>query len=107
MRTVSASARARVQSRLSTAAAAAAFLSSALREVGIAFLPETASSFLRLSYFSYLVKYLKDASESQHAALIRMHRWRPDCQQRVHFHPPQSDGASIDVRAGLHRMPRR
>src|ERR1700676_2042827 len=35
MRTVSASARARVQSRLNTAAAAAEFLSSLLREVGI------------------------------------------------------------------------
>src|SRR5258706_12361888 len=48
MRTISAAARARVQSRLSTAAAAAVFFSSALREVGIAFLPETVSSFLRL-----------------------------------------------------------
>src|SRR5208283_2927017 len=46
MRTVSASARARVQSRLSTAAAALPF-SSVLREVGMAFLP-TEPSLLRL-----------------------------------------------------------
>jgi len=37
-----------------------------------------------------LVKYLKDASESQHAALIRTYRWQPGCQQRVHC------GASLD-----------
>src|SRR3981081_429892 len=54
MRTVSPSARARVQSRLSTAAAAAVFFSSALREVGIAFLPETVSSVLRLSFCLFL-----------------------------------------------------
>src|SRR6202035_3985691 len=51
MRTVSACACARVQSRLSTAAVAAAFFSSVRREVGMAFLPETVSSFLRRSFF--------------------------------------------------------
>src|SRR3984893_5175189 len=70
MRTVPASARARVQSRLSTAAAAAAFFSSVRREVGMAFLPETVWSFLRLSFFFCLAKYLEDASESQHAPVI-------------------------------------
>src|SRR5260370_23913227 len=66
MRTISAAARARVQSRLSTAAAAAGFFSSALREVGIAFLPETYRRFCAF-LFLLLAKYLKDASESQHA----------------------------------------
>src|SRR5690349_21242907 len=45
MRMVSASARARVQSRLSTAAVAAVFFSSVLREVGMAFLPTSYVAF--------------------------------------------------------------
>jgi hypothetical protein len=55
IRTVSPSACARVQSRLATAAAAAAPFSSVLREVGMAFLPGFAVV-LRLFLF-YLTKY--------------------------------------------------
>src|SRR5947207_14559949 len=67
MRTVSACACARVQSRLSTAAVAAEFFNSVLREVGMAFLPRLNRRFAT-GFFCCLAKYLEDASESQHAA---------------------------------------
>ena len=59
MRSVSASARARFQSRLKTAVAAAEFFSSALREVGIVLLP-TELSFSQPAVFCFGRKYLGD-----------------------------------------------
>src|SRR5262249_34854268 len=64
MRTVSACACARVQSRLNTAVAAAEPFSSGLREVGIALLRGGSSFHYRFSIC--LAKYLEDTSESQH-----------------------------------------
>src|SRR3979409_1413181 len=98
MRRVSACARARVQSRLSTAAAPAALFSNVLREVGIAFLPGQVSSFLRLSLFFRLAKYLKDAPESQHAAPIclRNDGWGLNVLAAVDM-----DFRAVHVRTGL------
>src|SRR5262245_59935215 len=62
MRTVSACAWARVQSRLSAAVAAAELLSSVRREIGIG------SSHRRLFFAG---KYSKEARESQHGAMAR------------------------------------
>src|SRR5689334_3348001 len=59
MRTVSACACARVQSRLSAAVAAAELLSSVRREIGMKILP---------SLYCFAGKYSKEAVESQHGA---------------------------------------
>src|SRR3984893_18218776 len=98
MRTVPASARARVQSRLSTAAAAAAFFSSVRREVGMAFLPETVWSILRLSFFFCLAKYLEDAPESQHAAVILREPTNSEALANVCFGP--HSGLKSDIAPG-------
>ncbi len=56
MRSVSASARARVQSRLNTVAAAAEFLSSVLREVGIVSSPLNRRFGLAIVLFSQILR---------------------------------------------------
>src|SRR5437763_11097645 len=64
MRTVSACACARVQSRLNAAAAAAEVFSSVLREVG------TVSSLALYLFVFFVTKYLNNTPESQHARCL-------------------------------------
>jgi len=45
-------------------------------------------------FFFCLAKYLKDASESQHAALVGTYRWQPGCRQRAHCGAPLDHFAS-------------
>src|SRR6185295_1123554 len=92
MRTVSACACARVQSRLKAAAAAAEVFSSVLREVGIASSPEPSfSDWLLLSW----VKYFDNTPESQHRRSHHNGVSRPPAQSVA----PQTDFAARAIAA--------